>query len=274
MFHRNKVVTRFTLNGFTINPVTEQHILINIMRGLAEYNGNHLCDYSKGVVHKNYLGDIVLGPLATLIENVENIGLVGHCILDNGYYTIRIWNNTHPSKFQFDLFLEDDLKDPDLIIDHLCAPPVPNDGFGIFDYTYSTKRTKLSESPLTKHVDAESQYLVNDKINFISGEKNNWEITLNQLKKIECYYCKENATGWVFIDDMSKAHIDFKSVLVCKEHVKNGRIRELSSSLGNEEGLDKYSSDNERSFSMNEIRDEFGKVLYTQNEEIIKLEEE
>jgi hypothetical protein len=274
MFHKNKVITRFTLNGFTINPVTEQHILVNIMRGLAEYNGNHLCDYSKGVVHKNYLGNIVLGPIAATIENVENTGLVGHCILDNGYYTIRIWNNTHPSKFQFDLFLEDDLKDPDLIIDHLCAPPVPNDGFGIFDYTYSTKRTKLSESPLTKHVDDESQYLVNDKIKFIDNEKNNWNITLNQLKEIECYYCKENATDWVFIDDMSKVHIDFKSILVCKEHIKNGRTRELSSSLANESGLDKYSSDNERSFSMNEIRDESGKVLYTQNQEIIKLGEE
>lgn len=273
MFHRNKVVTKFTLNGFTINPVTEKHILVNIMRGLAEYKGNHLCDYSKGVVHKNYLGDIVLGPVATLIENVENTGLVGHCILDNGYYTIRIWDNTHPAKFQFDLFLEDDLKDPDLIIDHLCAPPVPNDGFGVFDYTYSTKKIKLSESPLTKHVDSESQYLVNDKINFINGEKNNWDITLNQLKEIQCYYCEENATNWILIDDMSKVHIDFKSIVVCKDHIKNGRIRELSSTLLNEEGLDTYYSHSEKSFVIEEVVDENGKVLYTKNKEIIELEE-
>ncbi len=256
------------LNGFTINPVTEKNILVNIMRGLGEYQDNHLCDYSKGTIHKNYLGRIILGPIVTDVSDTEKNGLVGHCILDNGYYTIRIWNETFPAAFQFDLFLENDLQDTDLILDHLCAPAVPNDGFGIFDYTYSTEKIKLLDSPLRKENPYESSYKVNDSINYLSKDKDNWEITLNQLKTTECYYCKNAATDWIFIDDMQKVHVDFKSVIVCKEHIKNGRIRELSSSLGLKEGDDYYSSESEKIFSMEEVQDSEGKILYTKNKEV------
>jgi hypothetical protein len=268
MLHKTKINSRFVLNGFTINPITERHILVNIMRGLGEYQDKHLCDYSKGVIHKNYLGKIVMGPFATYIENTEQNGLVGHCILDNGYYTIRIWNNTFPAKIQFDLFLENDLNDTDLILDHLCAPAVPNDGFGIFDYTYSTEKIKLLDSRIRKDNENDSSYIVNDKINFLDEDKNKWNVTLNQLKDPECYYCNKKPVSWIFIDEMQKVHVDFKSVLACENHIKNGRIRELSSTLGLEEGLDFYSSDQEKKFAMEKIVDAEGKVLYTENKEM------
>ena len=265
MIHKNKIVTRFILNGFTINPVTEKQILINVMRGLGQYKKNHLCDYGKDVVHKNYLGGIVLGPFAAEVDDVKNAGLVGNCILDNGYYTVRIWNNIHPSRFQFDLFLEDDLKDLDLIIDHLSAPPIPNDGFGIFDYTYSLETEKIPDSFLFKNKHNDSSYQINNKINFLNKEKNEWEIVFNELKSVECHYCKENGTNWIFIDDVGKNHLNFKSVIVCKEHLDNGRIRELSSTLGNAEGKDFYTSKTDVMFLLKNVVDEDGTILYTKN---------
>jgi hypothetical protein len=265
MSHKSKLVTRLNINGFSINPVADKTFLFNIIKGLTEYDDKHFCDYGKNVVHKNYIGTPVFLPEVTLINENERTGFVGFCVLTNGYLVIRMFTNTYPSTIEFDLVLDDKLEDIDLIIDHLCAPAIPNDGLGMFDYTYSLKTEKMLDNSLFKDNQNDSPYHLNDQIKFLDEGKTEWEVVLNELKTIECYYCKDNGTNWIFIDDVANVHLDFKSVVVCKAHMHRGRIRELSSTLGNAEGKDFYKSATDISFLPKHVVDEDGNILYTKN---------
>jgi hypothetical protein len=265
MSHRSRLVTRLNINGFTINPIADKKFLFNIIKGLTEYDDKHFCDYGKNVIHKNYLGNSAFLPEVSLINENEKTGFVGFCSLTNGYLVIRIFTDTYPATIDFDLVLDDKLEDIDLIIDHLCAPAIPNDGLGMFDYTYSIKTEKMIDNSLFKDNRCDSSYELNDQIKFLDEGKTEWEVVLNQLKTIECYYCKDSGTNWIFIDDTSNVHLDFKSVVVCKTHMDRGRIRELSSTLGNEEGKDFYKSETDISFLPKHVVDEDGNILYTKN---------
>lgn len=242
------------MHGFTINPVTDPEFLKNILRGLGNYKDIHFCDYGiKNTTHKNYLGEIIGGPFASTVKTSESSGLIAHCMLDNGYYTVRVWNNVFPAEIYFDLFIEEELLDTDLIIDHLCAPAVPNDGFGMFDYTFSTSKTMMPSSSLSKFSKVESSYIVNDPVSFIDEDREDWEVVLNQLKSPECHYCGNAPEHWIFIDDDSKIHLNFKSVLVCGEHKIFGRSREISNESDKDGELDYRTSKNKKKFYMKEI---------------------
>jgi hypothetical protein len=265
MSHKSRLVTRLNIHGFSINPVAHKKFLFNIIKGLTEYDDKHFCDYGKNIVHKNYIGKLVSLPEVTLINENERTGFVGFCILTNGYFVIRIFTNTYPATIEFDLLLDDKLEDIDLIIDHLCAPAIPNDGLGMFDYTYSIKTEKIHDNSLFKDRQNDSSYYLNDQIKFLDKDTNEWEVVLNELKTAECYYCNENGTNWIFIDDIGNVHSDFKSVVVCKNHIDRGRIRELSSTLGNKEGKDFYKSTTDILFLPKHVTDEVGNILYTKN---------
>lgn len=253
------------MHGFTINPVTDPEFLKNILRGLGNYKDIHFCDYGiKNTTHKNYLGNIVDGPFASTVKTSDSGGLIAHCMLDNGYYTVRLWNDVFPAEIHFDLFLEEELLDTDLILDHLCAPAVPNDGFGMFDYTFSTSKTIMPSSSLSKFYKHESSYTVNDPVSFINEDREDWEVILNQLKSPECYYCKNAPEHWIFIDDDSKIHLNFKSVLVCGEHRALGRSREISNEPDKDGELDYQTSKNKKKFYMKDITEK-NTNLFTKN---------
>lgn len=188
-------------------------------------------------------------------------------MLDNGYYTIRIWNNVYPAEIHFDLFLEDDLEDIDLIVDHLSAPAVPNDGLGMFNHTASINRHIVQSNNLNKYNKDESAYYVNKPLSFLDSDKKHWEVTLNKLGSPECYYCKNSPDQWIFVDDDSQSHLNFIVVLSCKDHKNLGRVSEISSGSNNEE-VDYHTSLNEKKFIMEDVFDSNNNKIFTKNIEI------
>lgn len=257
--------TRLILNGFTINPVTHLPHLINIFRGLTEYRTKHKCDTgSDGPIHTNYLGKSIFGPVGTKIPDIysDNAGSIVQGILENGYYTCRVWENCYPAKIQFDLFLENDLPDIDLIIDHLSAPAIPQDGLGLFDYTYSISNTKEHTTSLQKNnIYKDSSYHVNKLISFETHD--NWSVTLNELKTIECYFCNEKPEYWISLNkDNSNPHTNYISVLACPNHKGMGKTTE-------DEYSDKtdqyYSNENDQIYIMEEIKNENNEIIFTKN---------
>lgn len=268
-----KFINNLTIHGFTINPTTHPDILKNIIRGLAGYSEMHLCDYVENELprktHKNYLGKIIGEPNVVEIKNDEKVGLIGHCFIDNGYFNIRVWNNIYPSQIYFELFLEDEILDADLIIDHLSAPAIPNDGLGMFDYTYSISKKILPSSTLEKFSKLESSYHVNDPI-LLDGE--NWEIELNKLKEMECYFCKAEPNSWIFVKNDKGPHTSFRATLVCQDHKRLGRLGETEGINPehlfinqNEKNKNMLSSKNMKKFTFNTFFDKTNNYQITEN---------
>ena len=57
-----------------------------------EYNEKHKCDTGEdGPIHTNYLGKTIFGPVGIRTTDVDNAGSIVQGILENGYYTCRIW---------------------------------------------------------------------------------------------------------------------------------------------------------------------------------------
>lgn len=255
--------TKLILNGFTINPVTHLPHLINILRGLTEYSIKHKCDTgSDGPIHTNYLGRSIFGPVGTKIPDMHssNAGSIVQGILENGYYTCRVWENCYPAKIQFDLFLEDDLPDIDLIIDHFSAPAIPQDGLGLFDYTYSISKTKEHTTTLQKNTDKDSAYDVNDLIAFEDGK---WSVILNTLKAPECYFCNTKPEHWISLNkNTNKNHTDWISVLSCTNHKGLGKtIEDVYSNKVNQY----YSDEENRVYVTKEIKNENNEIMFTVN---------
>ncbi len=213
------------------------------------------------------MGNIVAGPFASKITDSENSGLVGHCMIDNGYYTVRIWDNCYPAQISFELFFEGDLPDIDLIVDHLCAPATPNDGLGMFNHSSSINKEIIQTNALKKFNQDESPYIVNKPLSFIDKDKTEWEVVLNKLKSPECYYCTKNPDHWIIIDQDTELHLNFISVLSCAEHKSMGRVREIVSGSG-DESSDYYTSSNTKKFEMQDVFDENNKKLFTKNIEM------
>lgn len=236
---------------------------------MGSYEDIHFCDYGvKNTTHQNYLGSIIAGPFASIVDTDSSHGVIGHCMLTNGHYTLRIWDNVFPAEISLEVFLEDDLPDIDLIVDHLSAPAIPNDGLGLFDYTFSVTTSSVPSSGLRKSAIGDSSYHINSPISFIGEDKKDWEITLNKLKETECYYCKNSPYQWIFIDDCVNCHLNFRSVLVCKEHVGMGRVGEIVSGSNNSEELDYHTSKDGKMFIMEDVVDENNNKLFTKNIEV------
>lgn len=259
--------TKLVLNGFTLNPVTHLPFLINVFVGFGQYSKKHKCDTGlDGPIHTNYLGKTIFGPVGIRITDVDNAGSIVQGILENGYYTFRVWDTVYPAKIQFELFLENDLLDIDLIIDHFNAPAIPQDGLGLFDYTYSINKTKEHTSPLQKeNIYKNSSYKVNDSIIFNEGGK--WEITLNKLKTIECYFCSNPPEYWIsFNKKTDDLHINYISVLSCLKHKGHGKTTEDQYNYKDDQH---YSTDDQINYVIENIKDDNDKVIFTKNVKVI-----
>jgi hypothetical protein len=236
---------------------------------LGNYSDTHFCDYSsKNTTHKNYLGNIIAGPFGAKIKDENNSGIVAHCMLDNGYYTLRIWDTVYPAEIDFELFLEGDLPDADLIVDHLSAPAIPNDGLGMFDHTLIISKSITPTSTMKKFDANNSSYFVNDRLSFLDDGEDNWQVVLNKLKSPECFYCTNKPEQWLFVDEDSNTHLNFRSVLSCKDHLHMGRIKEISSGFDDHNKEDYYTSKNSKRFAMQDVLDENNNKIFTRNIEI------
>ena len=229
-----KYSSKFSLRGYTINPIKDPEWLGNMLSGLFTYSKEHLCDYGHESYHKNYLGNPIGKPYIVYIEDAGNRGLIATQYMSNGHFVIKIVDDVYPSEIRFDLFLNESLDDAELLIDHLTSPAIPFDGPGIFDYTYSLIHENTPVHHLNKSDKSKSSYFINDPLK--KEEDGSWSATLNELGKIECYFCKKEASRWIIIGapyqkteeeeivDINSA--EFKTVPSCEYHLHKGRFRE------------------------------------------------
>ena len=268
MLSNNDTFTKITITGFTINPVTNVGILESIMKGLTEYGDSHWCDHG-GVdkFHKNYMGKRLHEPSVVMNQNEDNHGLSGTCILDNGYFFIKIWDKVYPSQIQFDMFLTNDVEDLDLILDHLCATAIPYDGLGMFDYSYTKTNTIPLNHMIEKNNKNQSSYIVNDLIKINDNNPNDWSVKLNQLGDISCFFCDNIGSSWILFSSREKMHhSSSKCVIVCEEHKKNGRVGErVPNSKNYLESANIYTSKDEYVFIQETVMDNNRLKSYTKN---------
>lgn len=232
-----KYSSKFTLRGYTINPIKDSEWLNNMLSGLFTYAEKHLCDYGNGVYHKNYLGNQIGKPYIVNIQDAGNEGLIATQYMSNGYFVMKIVDTVYPAEVRFDLFLNEPLDDVELLIDHLTAPAIPFDGPGIFDYTYSLVHESTPVHHLNKLDKSKSSYFVNDPL-IKNKEDGSWSVTLNEFSYIECYFCNAYACKWIIVgppyknlEDKNIESInlpEFKTVPCCENHLNMGRLREIN----------------------------------------------
>lgn len=230
-----KYSSRFNLRGYTINPIKDSEWLNNMLSGLFTYSKEHLCDYGHQAYHKNYLGSPIGLPYIVNINEPGNEGLIATQYMSNGYLVMKITDTVYPAEVRFDLFLNESLDDVELLIDHITSPAIPFDGPGIFDYTYSLVHENTPIHHLSKFDKSQSSYFVNEPL-FKNEKDGSWSATLNELGKIECYFCKLEASRWIIVGppypkleqgesrDINLA--EFQTVPSCKNHIIMGRFRE------------------------------------------------
>lgn len=261
----HNVESRLTITGFTMNPITDSYILKAVLTGLTSYKEEHLCDYGHQVIHKNYLGQRISDPMIT---NCMQYGFIqGHVVLTNGWINIRITSDVYPAKVVADVYLNNSMPDADIIIDHLCAPALPLDGMGLFDYTYTLHSTPIPNTAMSKHNKMESPYKVNEPAN-VSEDK--VEVTLNKLSTIECHFCSSPATTWLIIGPpMSPDATSLtppRVVTSCKNHIGNGRVTEIRYNIDEIPENDfVVAGNNSTQYEMLDVLDENGNFQYTIN---------
>jgi hypothetical protein len=217
MLHDGTVYSKLIINGFTINPIRDVNCFKQSISGLLDYDykQKHICDFDGNEVHTNYLNKGKENIFVSDIITENGRGLIGFVSIKNGYYTLRITYDEYPARIQFDLSLDEKMFDPNLIIDHLCAPAVPFDGFGMFDYTYSLN-TILKPKSIVSDVFNNIRYTNNEPFNIsLFNSDDNYKIILNQLEKIHCYFCENVGEYFGFINESRRV------VTVCKEHLNN-----------------------------------------------------
>jgi hypothetical protein len=261
----HEVETRLTVNGFTMNPITNPMLLSVVINGLVSYKDNHLCDYGQASTHKNYLGKKITEPIVTVSEDKSFIQ--AHVGLTNGWINIRITNNVYPAKVVLDAYVAGDIKDADLIIDHLCAPALPMDGIGMFDYTYTLQSNPILNNAMSKHNHHASPYKLNDPALVSDGSV---EVTLNKLSSIECHFCSSPAVTWLIVGPPmgpeANKLVPPRVVTSCKSHMINGRVTEIRYSIEDipEKDFVKAGS-NAIQYEMLDVLDEDGNLKYTIN---------
>jgi hypothetical protein len=263
----HEVNSRLTINGFTMNPITKPELLTVVLDGLVSYKDNHLCDYGQISVHKNYLGKKINNPTVIEVSDNENSFIHGHVNLSNGWIDIRIWNKIYPAEILMDVYIRGIMPDPDLIIDHLCAPAVPMDGMGMFNYTYNLQSNPIINSTMSKSKIDQSQYKVNSPA-VINGP--DVEVTLNQLSKIECHFCSAPGTDWIIVGPPlpsdAKKLIPPKIVTSCKDHINYGKVTEIRYDNNKIPDVDHMVLDGESiQYEMIDVLNEDGSLKYTIN---------
>lgn len=225
-----EVCTKLFIQGFTINPNKNLVMFKDMIIGLCNsYSLKHYCDFDDNTIHMNYLGKQIGKIHVEEIISEKESGRIGFVNLENGYFVLKIIDNVYPSEIYFDLYLNEKLTDFQIIIDHLSAPAVPLDGFGMFDYSYNVNYFTKNENKISKHNKTESPYFINDSYNSEKHNKNiledkEYKLILNKLKEIECYFCSNIPTFVVFYG------LPRKTIFVCKKHKKYGSSKELGSS--------------------------------------------
>jgi hypothetical protein len=218
------VGTKLIINGFTINPVKDKDNLVNILTGLCNYEKKHLCDFGNKTVHTNYLGKQIGETRVDYVQNEDHSGLIGYVLLENGYFVLKIWDNIYPAEIQFDMYLDEKMLDPYIIIDHLSAPAIPLDGLGMFNYKHTLSYTTKQDNILFKNNKKNSAYKINEPFYLEEYKKNseNSKFILNELNNISCYFCDKNTNTFVFFG------IPRKIISACEDHKHFGSTKELN----------------------------------------------
>jgi hypothetical protein len=127
---------------------------------------------------------------------------------------------------------------------------------------------------MQKNNDSDSPYLVNDPIRRFD-DSTKWDVVLNQLSNIQCYYCSDKAMEWVIIGppwhplltENEKYLTASKVVPVCYGHQHSGRKTENAYSPNQIPEKDfKFGQENISEFIRVEVKDDLGNLLHTINE--------
>jgi S-adenosylmethionine/arginine decarboxylase-like enzyme len=120
------------VNGWTLNPPTEEKVVIDWMRSLVE-----------SIDMK-----VIQGPYASYVTAEGNRGLTAVVMIETSHIAMHIWDENKPSKVQFDLYtcgelpvkqVLDNLESNLGLIDYTYVVLERTDGFTIEDFTKPSK---------------------------------------------------------------------------------------------------------------------------------------
>ncbi len=101
------------VNGWTLNPPTDEQLVINWMRELVE-----------SIDMK-----VIQGPYASYVTAEGNRGLTATVMIETSHIAMHIWDEDKPSKVQFDLYTCGKLP-VDKVLKNL------EENLGLFEYTH------------------------------------------------------------------------------------------------------------------------------------------
>ena len=101
------------VNGWTLNPPTDETVVIDWMRNLVESIGMK----------------VIQGPYASYVTKEGNRGLTAVVMIETSHIAMHIWDEDKPSKVQFDLYTCGELPVKQ-VLDNLEI------NLSLFDYTY------------------------------------------------------------------------------------------------------------------------------------------
>jgi S-adenosylmethionine/arginine decarboxylase-like enzyme len=120
------------VNGWTLNPPTEEQVVIDWMRNLVE-----------SIDMK-----VIQGPYASYVTAEGNRGLTAVVMIETSHIAMHIWDEDKPSKVQFDLYtcgelpvkqVLDNLETNLSLFDYTYVVLERTDGFTIEDFTKPSK---------------------------------------------------------------------------------------------------------------------------------------
>lgn len=120
------------VNGWTLNPPTDETLVINWMRNLVE-----------SIDMK-----VIQGPYASYVTAEGNRGLTAVVMIETSHIAMHIWDENKPSKVQFDLYtcgelpvkqVLDNLETNLSLFDYTYVVLERTDGFTIEDFTKPSK---------------------------------------------------------------------------------------------------------------------------------------
>ncbi len=101
------------VNGWTLNPPTDEQVVIDWMRNLVE-----------SIDMK-----VIQGPYASYVTAEGNRGLTAVVMIETSHIAMHIWDEDKPSKVQFDLYTCGELPVKQ-VLNNLET------NLSLFDYTY------------------------------------------------------------------------------------------------------------------------------------------
>ncbi len=120
------------VNGWTLNPPTEEQLVIDWMRNLVE-----------SIDMK-----VIQGPYASYVTAEGNRGLTAVVMIETSHIAMHIWDEDKPSKVQFDLYtcgelpvkqVLENLETNLSLFDYTYVVLERTDGFTIEDFTKPSK---------------------------------------------------------------------------------------------------------------------------------------